>query len=167
MTDNVDKRSNVRVLKGTFARGLGEPEPPPVDGDDLQPDATDMADDRLSRLEGAYDALKVVRPMLMTVVAILLAAAIGSFAFLGSQVASISSRIDSIGNRIDRLGDKLDAIPSRLNEELRAMRAEMTAQTSALANAITAAKQEPPQVIVVPAPQTPPAPTQQTPNRKQ
>jgi hypothetical protein len=161
MADDAEKPSNVHVLRDAFAHGLGEPVPTPVDGDDLQPDATDMADDRLSRLEGAYDALKVVRPMLMAVVSILLAVAIGTTAFLGSQVASTNSRID-------RLGDKLDAIPARLNEELRAMRAEMTAQTSALANAITAAKQEPPQVILIPAPQPPPsAPTQQAPNKKQ
>ncbi|MEI6985210.1 MAG: hypothetical protein WCK65_03700 [Rhodospirillaceae bacterium] len=44
---------------------------------------------------------------------------------------------------------------SKLSDEFRAQRAEMSAQTSAIANSITATRQQAPQVILVPAPGTP------------
>ena len=47
---------------------------------------------------------------------------------------------------------KVDAISSKLSDEFRAQRAEMSAQTSAIANAITATRQQAPQVILMPAP---------------
>jgi hypothetical protein len=82
-------------------------------------------------------------------VALVAAMMMGGFAFLGFQVSQVSS--------------KIDAIPQRLSEEFRAMRAEMSAQTSAIANSITATRQAeppaPPQIIVIPpAPQPQPAP---------
>ena len=78
---------------------------------------------------------------------LIIAVMIGGFTFLGVQFV--------------RLDGKIDAIPQRLSEEFRAMRAEMSAQTSAIANAITATRQAPPpvpQIIVVPSPQPSPAP---------
>jgi uncharacterized coiled-coil protein SlyX len=161
MAQEPDEPSNVHYLRALLSRALHEPlKPEPVDDDGEQIQGKSMADERLARLEGAYDALKVVRPMTVAVIAVLLTAAIGAIAFLGVQVATTNSRID-------RLNDKLDALPAKLNDELRAMRSDMAAQTSALANAITATKQQAPQVILVPAPQTPspPAPPQ-TPNKQ-
>jgi hypothetical protein len=55
------------------------------------------------------------------------------------------------------LNAKVDAIPAQLREEFRAMRAEMAAQTSAIANSITATRQVQPQILVLPP--APPAPT--------
>ena len=46
----------------------------------------------------------------------------------------------------------LENVGLMLAEEFRAMRAEMSAQTSAIAGSITAARQAPPQVLLVPAP---------------
>jgi hypothetical protein len=86
-----------------------------------------MSDERLAKLEGAYDALKVVRPLTTAVLAIFVAVFIGGFAFMGVQLV--------------RIDGKIDALPQTLREEFRAMRAEMSAQTSALANAITATRQ--------------------------
>jgi hypothetical protein len=101
-----------------------------------------MDGERLAKLEGAYDALKVVRPMTVAVMAIFVAVMIGGFAFMGFQLV--------------RIDGKLDAMPQTLREEFRAMRSELAAQTSAIANSITAARQmQPP-----PAP-TPPLPTKQ------
>jgi hypothetical protein len=80
------------------------------------------------------------------------AAIIGATAFLGTQF--VSFRQETAG-QIQRLDAKVDAIPARLSEEFRAMRAEMSAQTSAPADIATAARGEPTQVILVPAPASP------------
>jgi hypothetical protein len=115
-------------------------------------------DTRITKLEGSYDALKVVRPMTIAVISIFLAVVALSYAIVIGQLARVDSRLDA-------LSAKVDAIPQRLTEEFRAMRAEMAGQTSAIANSITATKQTPPQVIVLPAPtQSPLVPPQQTPS---
>ena len=49
----------------------------------------------------------------------------------------LESRLEA---RIDRLEDKVDALPTILRQEFAAMRQETAAQTSAIANAITAAR---------------------------
>jgi hypothetical protein len=61
----------------------------------------------------------------------------------------LNTKIDANAARVN---EKLDSIPQRLAEEFRAMRAEMSAQTAAIASAVTAAKQVPPQVLLIPAP---------------
>jgi len=105
--------------------------------------------DRLAKLEGSYDALKVVRPTTITVLGVLLAALIFVLSFMASELRDLNTR--------QQLTDaKIDAIPGRLAEEFRAMRAEMAAQTNAIANSVTAAGQFQPQVVLVPAPQTVP-----------
>jgi hypothetical protein len=74
---------------------------------------------------------------------------IGGFSFLGFQ-------LNRLEGRVDRIETAVAAIPTRLSEEFQAMRSEMAAQTSAIANSITATRQAqppPPQVIVIPAPQ--------------
>jgi hypothetical protein len=134
--------------------GIGRRQEPPHSGplapSNIPPHDRSMADaDRLSKLEGAYDALKVVRPMTVTVIGIFLAALVFVLGFLTTQLMATNA--------------KIDALPQRLSEEFRAMRAEMAAQTSAIANSITATRQTqppaPPQIIVIPpAPQPQPAP---------
>jgi hypothetical protein len=74
---------------------------------------------------------------------------IGGFSFLGFQ-------LNRLENRADRIETAITGIPARLSDEFHAMRSEMTAQTSAIANSITAVRQAqppPPQVIVIPSPQ--------------
>jgi phosphoglycerate-specific signal transduction histidine kinase len=120
---------------------------------------------RLCKLEGAYDSLKVVRPMTLATVSLMLAVMVFGFAFVGTQLASVGGQIGRLDAKIDanatRLDAKIDAIPQRLAEEFRAMRAEMSAQTSAIANAVTAARASPAQVLLVPVqPQTATAPKQ-------
>ncbi len=111
---------------------------------------------RLSKLEGALDTLKVVRPLTVTVFGLVLTVVVFGFAFLGTQMISLSNQIARLNDKIEtnsaHANEKLDAIPQRLAEEFRAMRAEMSAQTAAIASAVTAAKQAPPQVLLVPAP---------------
>jgi hypothetical protein len=141
-----------RARAPSLALGIGQPHATPASAplaaSNIPPHDRSMADDRLSKLEGAYDALKVVRPMTITVIGIFLAALVFVLGFLTTQLMATNA--------------KIDAIPQRLSEEFRAMRAEMAAQTSAIANSITATRQAqpptPPQIIVIPAPQPQPTP---------
>jgi hypothetical protein len=94
-------------------------------------------------LKGSLDGLKVAASALTAMVGVA-AAVLGGFVYFSANSAS---------TRIDRLEAKVDAIVPRITEEFRAMRMESAAQTSAIANAITATKQQAPQVILVPAPQ--------------
>jgi hypothetical protein len=98
-----------------------------VDPEPLPTHSLSMSDERVARLEGAYDALKVVRPMTITVVSVLLAVLVFVLGFFAAQLGSLNT--------------KIDAIPQKLSEEFRAMRSEMAAQTTAIATAITAARQ--------------------------
>jgi hypothetical protein len=122
------------------------------------PHDSDM-NERLGRIEGNLEAQRIVKPMTLAVITVLFAAVIGAITFLGVQLARMDSRLEASSakadSRIESLSAKLDAIPQKLSEEFRAMRAEMAAQTSAIANAVTAAKQQPPQVILIPAPEQP------------
>jgi hypothetical protein len=98
-----------------------------------------------ARLEGLKSSIDSTR----WVVGILAVVMIGGFGFLGFQ-------LNRLEGRVDRIESAVAAIPARLSEEFRAMRAEMAAQTSAIANSITATRQAqppPPQIIVIPAPQ--------------
>ena len=104
--------------------------------------------------------------MTLAVVAVLLTAAIGSIAFLGVQITRLDGKIERIDGKIDadsqrlsariendsrQLNSKIDALPRQLADEFRAMRADTAAQVSAIANAVTAAKETPTQVILIPA----------------
>jgi hypothetical protein len=99
-------------------------------------------DARLESLKGAIDGMRWV----IGVIAVVM---IGGFSFLGFQ-------LNRLEGRVDRIETAVAAIPARLSDEFRAMRSEMAAQTSAIANSITATRQyqpPPPQIIVIPAPQ--------------
>ncbi len=102
-------------------------------------------DTQLGELKGAVDGLRSSFTILSGAIGLVAAVMAIGFAFFGVQ--------------FNRLDAKIDTIPPRLSEEFRAMRAEMAAQTSAIANSITATKQAQPQIFVLPEPQ--PAPTQQ------
>jgi hypothetical protein len=105
-------------------------------------------DNRLGELKGALDGLRHSFTILAGAVGLLATLTVFGFGFLGVQI-----------NRID---GKIDSIPQRLTEEFRAMRTDMAAQTSAIANSITATRQAqppaPPQIIVIPTPQPQPIP---------
>jgi predicted PurR-regulated permease PerM len=110
-------------------------------------------DNRLGELKGALDGLRLSFSILAGAVGLVAAVmAIG--------IAIANNQFGRLDGRIDQLGNKIEAIPQRLSDEFRAMRAEMAAQTSAIANSITATRQTPPptppQIIVIPGPQ--PAP---------
>jgi hypothetical protein len=109
-------------------------------------------DARLEGLKGSIDSTRWV----VGIVAVIM---IGGFGFLGFQLSRLEGRVD-------RIETAVAAIPPRLSDEFRAMRAEMAAQTSAIANSITAVRQAqppPPQIIVIPGPQPGDQPTRPKP----
>jgi uncharacterized protein YPO0396 len=103
--------------------------------------------DRISKLEASFDWMKVI-------MATHLAITLGGFTFLGSQMMRLENRLegrmDRQETRMDRIEAKLDTIPARLSEEFRATRAEMAAQTAAIASSVTAARAIQPQIVVMP-----------------
>jgi outer membrane murein-binding lipoprotein Lpp len=126
-------------------------------------------DNRLGELKGALDGLRHSFTILAGAVGLLATIMALGFGFVGIQlnrldgrIDQLGGRVDQLGGRVDQLGNRIDAIPQRLAEEFHAMRAEMAAQTSAIANAITATREAqppaPPQIIVIPpVPQPGPA----------
>jgi hypothetical protein len=120
----------------------------PPDPPDIDPNWRTSVDTRFARLEGSLEGLKSSIDNTRWVIGILAVVVIGGFSFLGVQISRVESRID-------RVEAAVAAIPARLSDEFRAVRAEMAAQTSAIANSITATRQSQPttpQIIVVPTP---------------
>jgi outer membrane murein-binding lipoprotein Lpp len=125
-------------------------QPPPVDPPAQPPHNPPVDNERLAKLEGAYDTLKVVRPMTLTVLGLFLAALVFVLGVLANQIRDVSLQIHDVTGQVHDLNAKVDAIPVQLREEFRAMRAETAAQTSAIANSITATRQVQPQILVLP-----------------
>jgi hypothetical protein len=112
-----------------------------------------MSDDRIahiergiSKLEGFIDGFRSVPQLAITTLSVVL----GAVALVLTVGIFVLSNMNS---QIHDVGAKVDAIPKQLTEEFRAMRAETSAQTSAIANSITAARQFQPQIAVMPTPQ--------------
>jgi len=130
--------------------GNGRPPAPP----DLDSSWRAVVDVRLAQLDGALAALRASVDGARWVIGIVAVIMIGGFSFLGFQ-------LNRLEGRADRVETAVQAIPARLSDEFHAMRTEMAAQTSAIANSITAVRQaqpRAPQIIVVPSPQAPQIP---------
>lgn len=93
--------------------------------------------DRLAKLEGAFDGLRSNQAILMSAIGIVSALLIGLASFTILQNVGLNARVSEL--------------PGRINSDLRDI-------TRTLADAITAAKQQPPQVILLQAPDLPPRP---------
>jgi hypothetical protein len=104
-----------------------------------------MGEGILTKLEEISNGFRTVPQLAVTALGI----AMGALAIV---VTIAIFQFNSLGGRIADLTDKVDAIPRQLTEEFRAMRAESAAQTSAIAQSITATRQMQPQVVVVPTP---------------
>lgn len=94
--------------------------------------------DRFAALEKEVHAIKGALDWAKVAFALLGTFTVAGFALLTTLSIGVSSKVDGVSRSI--------------LEEFRAMRLETAAQTSAIANAVTAAKQVPPQVLLVPAP---------------
>jgi outer membrane murein-binding lipoprotein Lpp len=102
------------------------------------PHMPDMDNDRLGKLEGQFDGLKHNQTITFAAIALVSAIllAVSSYSLI---------KLDTLSNRISEL-------PSKISADLRDI-------TSTLSQAITATKQQSPQVIFIPAPQPVPAPS--------
>lgn len=124
-----------------------------------------MIEERLAKLEGIVEGFRSFPPLALTALSIVMATVgvvltIGIFSLnsMRGEIRDLGTRMDGeikdlgvrTGGEIKDLGVRMDGLSRQLSEEFRAMRAETAAQTSAIANSITAARQFQPQVIVVP-----------------
>ncbi|HEY8160695.1 MAG TPA: hypothetical protein VIF34_00295 [Methylocystis sp.] len=114
-------------------------------------DNMDQNDGRLRALENDVHAIKGSLDWAKIVITLLSAITLGGF----TAIATLT------WNSWSNLVSKVDAVSSKISEEFRAQRLEQAAQISAISNAITATKQQAPQVILVP-PQIQPANGQAT-----
>lgn len=117
------------------------PPPPPPSG---------MSDERLPRLEGLVDGLRVTKPMTLTVVSAFLGALAIVLSVLTFVLLGIGGRIDRIEARMDRLETKLDALPARIDAIGDKNHAALVGLATAIASGITAAR------TPAPAPEAPP-----------
>ena len=99
---------------------------------------------RVSRLEGAHDGIKQSQSILVMSVMGLAGIFLALAAIMVTLQIFTYGHVDAVDAHVTRLESKVDALPGVISEEFRAMRAEMSAQTSAIANSITAAKSQAP-----------------------
>ena len=89
--------SAVVLLYGAIAEpdgaGIVPPEPP---------SHINQMSDRLSRLEGAFDWMKIT-------ISIIAAVVIGGIAFIGVQITRVDGRISTVSDKVDALPDKMNA----------------------------------------------------------
>jgi hypothetical protein len=98
-------------------------------------------------VEGAVEGLRSSIDALRWVVGILALVIVGGISFLGVQLTRSDSRIATFE-------EKVDALPDKINTNLLNL-------TKTLSDAITAAKQAPPQVILMQPPTSPSPPPSQ------
>jgi hypothetical protein len=79
-----------------------------------------------------------------------------AFAMLGTFTVAAAVLVTTL---LLNVSGKVEGLSGKITDEFRSQRAEMSAQTSAIANAITATKQQAPQVLLVPTPMPMPMPT--------
>ena len=92
--------------------------------------------ERLARLEGAFDGIKVVMAIMMTMM-------IGGVAFLGVQVTRADSKLSGLSEQVTVLSERVTALPGQINANMRDL-------TKTLAEVISASRQSPPQIVVMP-----------------
>lgn len=112
-------------------------------------------DERVSKLEVEVGTIKGSLDWAKIAVSIVGAVVLGGFAILITMTLNLSGKVDA---QSAAMSAKIDAISTTITDEFRAQRADQAAQTSAVANAIAAAKQQPPIVLLQPAPTDPVAP---------
>lgn len=97
--------------------------------------------ERVSKLEGAQDGLKQSQSILLTALGIFAAIFIGLIAVVATFQVFTFQKVDALSDQLSQLPDKIE---SRLQNI-----------ATTLSSAITAAKQQPPQIILMPVPPQP------------
>lgn len=135
-----------RVTGRSNEGGAEEGGDDPLATNDQRPHDPPMDNERLAKIEGILDGLRAVPQLAVTTLGIVMGV-------LAISVTIGIFELNSVTNQIKEVGAKIDAVPKQITDEFRAMRAETAAQTSAIANSITAARQFQPQIVVMPTPQ--------------
>lgn len=103
-----------------------------------------MSDERIGRIEGEISGLKHSQNMML-----------GGVGLVVAMLAIVAGVVVGFGiyelQRIDQVSKEVGDLPGKISGDLRDI-------TKTLSEAITAAKQAPTQVIMVPAPLPPPTP---------
>lgn len=105
---------------------------------------------RLSRMEGGWTIFQVASGIVTAVM-------VGGMGLLLAVQLSTQSNVKDLAGQVDGLSSQVEALPGKINSNLMEL-------NRTLATAITASKNQTPQVILVPAPAVQP-PTQTTPNQ--
>ena len=127
----------------------GQLSAPSLDGGGNGPDMPGM-NERLAKLEGAFEGLRTAIEGLRHAQNMIIGTVLGVGGILAAFI--IGFGVYSL-QRMDNVQRDVSALPSQISAEMRDI-------TKTLAESITAAKQMPPQVILIPAPQLPqPTPT--------
>jgi hypothetical protein len=130
-------RDNVHPFRADLGRGgLQPPGGPP-----------ENMSTRIARLETALDGVKRAQDFTLAAVV-----AVGTI--LGAFMIYVVSRVEQVNERSNQIVDRVNDVPGKISTDIRDI-------TKTLSDAITATKQQAPQVILVPAPT--PQPTQQRP----
>jgi outer membrane murein-binding lipoprotein Lpp len=103
--------------------------------------------ERLASIEGIVDGLKHVQSQLLVTIGVVSAVliAVGLYTI---------AKVEQSSDRVERLTERVNELPSKMSADLRDL-------TRVLAESINAAKQTPPQIIVVPSPAPSPTSTPQ------
>lgn len=101
--------------------------------------------ERLGRLEGELGGVKHGQNMLLGGLGVIVAllAILGAF-IVGFGVYNFQ-KVDQTNARLDKLAEKTNALPGKISSDLRDL-------TRTVSESITAAKQEPPKIILMQAP---------------
>lgn len=78
--------------------------------------------------------------LFLTTYALLAAIMAGGFTLVFMELHRVHNKLDKIDDRFGKIDEKFDKLRVDLAEEFRAQRAEVSAQTTALANAIISAR---------------------------
>ena len=145
--DNVTNYNEQRV-----ARGLGEPLPDPAPnpirkGPGGPGDFGMSGDERIGRLEGAFNGMKLAIDGLRHSQNMMMITSLGVGTILAAFVVGFGvytlQRIDSADSRGAQIEREVIQLPGKISDGLRDL-------TGVISSAITASKQQGPQVIVVP-----------------
>lgn len=139
-----DTIQNGGILGGVLDGGPGGPHPPGME-------------ERLTKVEAAVGRLEIAVGKVEIAIGGLRNSQNLTVGMLGIFAAAVIAmgvytlqRIDRADDHISALSDKVDALPGLISADLRDI-------TKTLAESITAAKQQPPQVILMAVPQGQPA----------
>lgn len=111
-------------------------------GDVKMTDRIGKVEIEVATIKGALDWAKLIATIVLGVM-------LAGFSLLAALTFNAGNRSDASASKLEA---QIAGVSAKIADEFRAQRQEQAAQITAISNAITAAKQQPPQVLLVPAP---------------